>query len=89
MQITFLTNLTGWEWTWYSFNINPVAKLKIARFPEFVPTAKRGLYLALVADVNGGQYLIMVNEDSRLGSIPREYKRTFGINPWVYKNKHC
>jgi len=55
--------------------------LNTARFPEFVPTAKRGLYLARVADVNGGQYLITVNEDSRLGSIPREYKRTFGTNP--------
>jgi len=50
-------------------------------FPEFVPTAKRGLYLALVADVSGGQYLITVNADSRLGSIPRGYKRTFGIKP--------
>jgi len=50
-------------------------------FPEFVPTAKSGLYLALVADVSGGQYLITVNVDSRLGSIPREYNRTFGIKP--------
>lgn len=86
--IVIVTDLTGWECTWYSLNIKPVAKLKIARFPEFVPTAKRGLYLALVADVSGGQYLITVNVDSRLGSIPREYKRTFGINPWVYKNKY-
>lgn len=51
------------------------------RFPEFVPTAKKGLYLDLVADVSGGQYLITVNEDSRLGRIPRVYKRTLGINP--------
>lgn len=65
-----------------------MAKLKIAKFPEFVPIAKRGLYLALVTDVNGGQYLITVNVDSRLGSIPREYKRTFGIIPCVYKNTY-
>jgi len=50
-------------------------------FPEFVPMAKRGLYLALVADVKGGQYLMTVNVDSRLGSIPRGYNRTFGIKP--------
>jgi len=82
-----MTNLTGWECTWYSLNINPVAKLKTAKFPEFVPTAKRGLYLAFVAVVNGGQYLITVNVDSRQGSIPRVYKRTFGINPWFYNHK--
>lgn len=81
--IIAIAHLTGWECTWYSFSINPVAKLKIAMFPEFVPTAKRGLYLALVADVSGGQYLITVNADSRLGSIPRGYKRTFGIKPWL------